>query len=241
MFLLADFLQDIVNIAEYVLMGAAALLGSFASHNVVRGSYRVMKKNYTWRPALLSRTGGALGGALFVYLVFGGFGYGPGFGPGPGGLPGGGEGGLAQNATSANRGTEPAGTKPEEPKVVEGQTLRIVLLGDRTDPRFQPPDRLFAITDDPAPAEARNVDGVIRRAQDLKDKGTLKEVELVLARDPDRKDSSLSTTLENAAAQVAELRKRVTEDVRVPFRQPDPDNPFTLTIRYDVPPPRNSP
>jgi hypothetical protein len=126
-------------------------------------------------------------------------------------------------------------TKPE------ARQLRVVLLGARTKPPIEQPDRIFAFADDPEPTSAVNADAVAERARTMKANGELREVELVLYPDPDSRDSSLSTTLENARELVDALRKKVNEEARVPFRQPDPQNPFKKTILYDLPNQRTQP
>jgi hypothetical protein len=231
--LFAAFLSEWLAVVEWILIGAAAVIGAKVSHGAMRGSYRMLKRQPTWRAGLTSRLTGGTGGGVLVYLLFAGFGLGPGFGPGAGGLPGGGLGDANRLTSPDGNATSPqaSASQPAETKT-PGQVLRVTLLGDRTEPKFEPPDNVFAIADD-SPKKALNAGGVIARASELKGKGALKEVELVLAPDPDNPQSSLSTTLTNAGEYIDKLRSQVREKLRVPFWQPDPANPFKDRIRYD--------
>jgi hypothetical protein len=231
--LFAASLTDWLAIVEWILIGAAAVVGAKVSHGAMRGSYRMLKRQPTWRAGLASRVTGGAGGGALVYLLFAGFGLGPGFGPGAGGLPGGGLGDVNRLTSPDGNATSPQApsSQPADTKT-PGQVLCVTLLGDRTEPKFEAPDKIFAIAEDAA-KKALNTDGVIARASEMKRQRALKEVELILARDPDNPESSPSTTLANAAAFVDQLRSRVLDELRIPFRQPDPARPFKERILYE--------
>ena len=72
--LFAAFFSEWLAVAEWILIGIAAIIGARATHGVVRGGYRLAKRQPTWRAALLSRTTGGVGGGVLVYMLFAGLG-----------------------------------------------------------------------------------------------------------------------------------------------------------------------
>jgi|GEM_PF-6082900 len=89
--------------------------------------------------------------------------------------------------------------------------LRILVLGDGTQPAYEPVNRFFAFAEDPQP-RALDVEAVMKRVAELQQEGALKEVELVL--------TPQSTSLQNL--EVQRLRQAVQQAGLRLYLPPEP-------------------
>jgi hypothetical protein len=219
-FTISDWLSntDLVQLGLWVVYGfivlASAVLGGFATGFVSQKVALVFVGELSRKVVMRIRLGGAaLAGGLAVLMLNPGY-IGIGSGPGRGGQPGTGTSKEVVKDTSTSLSDKPAKTDPggltERPG---GKTvLRIMVLGDGTQPPYQPVDRYFAFADDPNP-QALDVDAVMKRIEQLKKDGSVKEVELVL--------TQRSASLQNL--QVQRLRRAIQQaDLRL-YVPPDAD------------------
>jgi hypothetical protein len=212
-----DLLQAILWIVYGFIIIAATVMGAFTSSFVARRVAGVLWRDLSRGVILRIRVlGGACGGIL-AYLLLGGLNMGAGFGFGPG------TGQVSQQGASVPEGSAEAPSpkpKPSEPDAKQGllpavtgpSLVRIQLLGQTTQPPYRPQNRFFAFVDDPTP-EPLDVEGVMRRLEELQKPGNLKEVELVV--------SPGSTSLRNL--EVQRLEREVAR-AGLRFYAPNPDN-----------------
>jgi hypothetical protein len=210
------FLETLLWIAYVFIIVATGIVGAYLTGFVSRGAAMLVYKDLSRAWVFRTRVLGGLAGALTAYLLLSPGDLGIGRGPGQGGTTGTGTGTgevKTDQATQPNTLLQPGPGKTTD-RAGGSQVLRITLLGDGTEPPWQPRNRFFAIADAPMP-EALDVEGVIRMIEERKKSGELREVELVVTRH--------STSLQNL--EVQRLRRAV-EQAGLRFHSPDPDRPM---------------
>lgn len=224
-FNISDWLAqtDLVQLGLWVIYGfivlASALGGGFTAGFVSQKFAAVFVGDLSRKVLTRLRLGGGLVAGTVAALMVGTGGFGLGSGPGPGGGPGqGGGNAVGIKDTSPSLANSKTTTKPDTGGATEQpggkSVLRITVLGDGTNPPYQPVDKYFIFADDPSPSPL-DVDAVMRRIEELKKTDGLKEVELVL--------TPQSTSLQNL--QVQRLRRAIQQAGLRLYLPPDPESP----------------
>jgi hypothetical protein len=204
-----------------VVIGAAAVSGLVVGF-LLRRVAMLFWKDLSQAALFRVRFIGGLGGGILAYVLLGpGGGWGPGWGGGPGdGAAEKGTGNAAPQVALAP--TKTKGQPSDAAAAPEPAVLKVRLLGEHTTPPYEQADRLFAFAEDAEP-RAVDLEAVMKRIKELQGGNRIKEVELLITKQ--------STILENPA--VERLRQRVLKEARLPFTQPDPEDPFgPRKVRY---------
>lgn len=222
-FNISDWLAhtDLVQLGLWVIYGcivlASALLGGFTTGFVSQKLAVAFVGELSRKVMTRLRLGGAtVAGGLAVLMLNPGA-IGIGAGPGPGGAPGQGHSqpsGLKDTSLADSKESAKPSTGGVSEQPGGKATLRIRVLGDGTTPPYQPVDKYFVLADDPNPTPL-DVDAVMKRIEELKKSGALKEVELVM--------EEKSTSLQNLP--VLRLRRAIQEAGLRLYLPPDPTNP----------------
>ena len=192
-----------------------AFLSGVASRVVAAVLFREISSGAVTRIRLL----GGVGGAIVAYVLLGTVDWGAGLGTGN-------ELGITPERTEAVTQPDPSKppeeppppTEPKNPLAADpkqpASVVYLALLGEGTDPPYQPKNRFFAFMDE-TPRQPLDVDEVMRRLAERQKRGKITEVELVV--------SPQSTSLYNL--EVQRLRRALAE-AGLRFYAPDPDRPF---------------
>lgn len=176
----SDALASLLWAAYVFVVAAAALAGGFVTGFLVQHVGGLLVRNLSLKVVSRARiVGGVLAALLAILLLH----------PGWLGLGGGGPGEKAAltgetvspTDTASKQSVESTG-KTEPPSLAERPAsqgvLRILVLGRRTSPPYEPVDRYFAFPDDAQP-KPLTAEEVLQRIEAVGKEGQMREVEMI--------------------------------------------------------------